>query len=67
MAMIIVFCEECGKKHAIDSERIKTQAAKFRCISCGNMIVVEKRDWKSGTPACEKSPAGSGHGETEGD
>lgn len=58
--MMIVFCEECGKKHTIDSEQIKIKAAKFKCASCGNMIVVERRDFES----AERGPVAGGLGKT---
>jgi predicted Zn finger-like uncharacterized protein len=39
---MITICEECGKKHRIDPEKIKGDSAKFKCRSCGHIIKVYK-------------------------
>jgi HAMP domain-containing protein/DNA-directed RNA polymerase subunit RPC12/RpoP len=42
--MLIVFCEECGKKYTVDPNKIKGEKANFKCTSCGNIIIVKKPD-----------------------
>ena len=39
---MIVICEDCGKKYRIDPERIKGDSARFKCKTCGHIIVVSK-------------------------
>lgn len=36
--MLIVFCEECGKKYTVDPQKIKGAEIKFKCKSCGHII-----------------------------
>jgi HAMP domain-containing protein/DNA-directed RNA polymerase subunit RPC12/RpoP len=40
--MMIVICEECGKKFSIDPSKIKGEKAKFKCDVCDFIIVVKK-------------------------
>ena len=39
---MIVICEDCGKKYRIEPERIKGDSARFKCKTCGHIIVVSK-------------------------
>ncbi len=39
---MLVICEECAKKYNIDENRIKGERARFSCLECGHIIVVEK-------------------------
>ena len=39
---MLVICEECAKKYNIDENRIKGDRARFSCLECGHIIVVEK-------------------------
>jgi DNA-directed RNA polymerase subunit RPC12/RpoP len=39
---MLVICEDCAKKYNIDESRIKGEKAKFTCMECGHIIVVEK-------------------------
>ena len=39
---MLVICEECAKKYNIDENRIKGTRARFSCLECGHIIVVEK-------------------------
>jgi RNase P subunit RPR2 len=38
---MIIFCEECGKKHMIEPGEIKTAALVFICSACGEIIRVK--------------------------
>ena len=49
--MMIVFCEECGRKYRVDTAKIKGKAAKFTCTSCNHLIVVKKPDAESISPS----------------
>ena len=39
---MIITCEECGKKHKIDPEKIKGDSARFKCKSCGQITKIYK-------------------------
>ncbi len=52
---MLVICEECAKKYNIDENRIKGDRARFSCLECGHIIVVEKpRSHSSGDAAGEE-------------
>ncbi len=51
---MLVICEDCAKKYNIDESRIKGEKAKFTCMECGHIIVVEKP--KAVEPAPETNP-----------
>jgi predicted Zn finger-like uncharacterized protein len=40
---MIAICEECAKKYNIDESKIKSDRARFSCVECGHIIVVEKK------------------------
>ena len=44
---MIITCEECGKKHRIDPEKVKGDSARFKCRSCGQIVNVYKPVEKS--------------------
>ncbi len=37
---MICFCEECGSKYDIDSEKIKEDKHSFNCLNCNDIITV---------------------------
>ncbi len=51
---MLVICEDCAKKYNIDESRIKGEKAKFTCMECGHIIVVEKPE--AVEPAPETKP-----------
>jgi len=71
---MLVICEECAKKYNIDENRIKGDRARFSCLECGHIIVVEKphpdpdtdaaaedRATEEQVPADATAPGQSGH------
>jgi len=40
--MIIVSCEECGKRYQIDTAQIEGRQTSFKCTSCNHIITVVK-------------------------
>lgn len=42
--MMIVICEDCGKKYRVNPETLKGKEARFRCRSCGHEIRVSRPD-----------------------
>jgi predicted Zn finger-like uncharacterized protein len=59
---MIVICEECGKKYRIDREAIEGERARFKCRTCGHMVLVEKAPE---TPVDDNRPAEPGGGPPE--
>ncbi len=40
--MMDITCDTCGKKYRVDETRMKSDKAKVRCKTCGNIIVVSR-------------------------
>ena len=49
--MMDITCDTCGKKYRIDDTKMRSEKAKVRCKTCGNIIVVTRP-----APAVEPSP-----------
>ena len=39
---MIVYCEDCGKKHDINVEEMRTDQTEFRCRACDYINTVTK-------------------------
>jgi HAMP domain-containing protein/DNA-directed RNA polymerase subunit RPC12/RpoP len=39
---MIVICEECGKKYHVEMDKIKSNKASFRCVTCNHITVFIK-------------------------
>ena len=57
---MIVICEECGKKYRIDPDAIKGERARFKCKTCGHVVLVEKKPPPEVIPAPPLQDAASG-------
>ena len=57
---MIVICEECGKKYQIDPDAIKGERARFKCKTCGHIVLVEKKPPPEEIPAPPPQDAASG-------
>ncbi len=53
---MLVICEECAKKYNIDENRIKGDRARFSCLECGHIIVVEKPQNRSSADTAGDEP-----------
>jgi HAMP domain-containing protein len=40
--IMIVICEECGKRYRIDPDKMKSVQARFKCKTCGHLVIVQK-------------------------